>query len=294
MKNKFAVIMSALLLCASCIVPAAAAEPDAATAAYGQAVIDGVVSEGEWDNADEWVITPDNGAPTNSELLTSELPEVTYKFMYDETNFYILEIRDCKEFSTVNDDYVDNLWQGDATLFFLGYNDAYIDIQFTADTTDETGPKINYRLIAEGEVFEYPEKAVIKCSEDKKLIELAVPWSEMHLEAPEAGTTGTLSPIICKNTSEGQAQYNTSYVSGTDFGTTITFAAAPAAETTAEETTAAETVVEEVVTEAPVVEEAEIIEQEVAPSTFDIGAVFAASSVIALCGTLISRKRNNK
>lgn len=280
MKKLINVILCAMLLLNAFAFTAFAAVPDNAVAAYGTADIDGKASAGEWDNAAEWVITPDNGTPVggNAELLTAELSKITYKFMYDENNFYILETRECDEFRTANNADTDNLWQGDSTLFFLSYNDVVIDIQFTADTLGDTGAKINYRLLAEGEVFEYPVNAKIVSSNAKKTIELSVPWSEIHLDAPKADTSGQISPIICKQTSGGQSQYNTSFLGGTDFGTKLTFAA-PVVETQPEQTEAPAEVVT-VETAAPVI----------APQTSDIG--FTAAIVTAAFALfIITRKK---
>ncbi|MBB6674574.1 sugar-binding protein [Cohnella nanjingensis] len=169
----------------------------AAQKSYSNISIDGQISDGEWDNADEIVVSPDSpimrkfgkvwGAVTDGADLTSR-----YKIKWDQNNLYLLEQRsdNVVHFTDIGS----QMYLSDATMLFLdidhnksgsSYRDGDYAIMMTpGGTVGAENPRIFIREGHDDGAREYAfigGQIAAKVMNNGYVMEAAIPWSALNV-----------------------------------------------------------------------------------------------------------------
>ena len=191
--------------------------------------IDGVVGEGEWDDAICFTANNDSEIfkkygfwqNTGGDPIPSDQLSVDYRLKWDETYLYILEVRNDKNFA-FNPDAGDWPWEASGTLLFLAYDpDSYDEPDpsisayeiFWVINPDGGKPKLTGRAapgksqFVEGDPEMEGWVVANGVSGTTYTIEVAVPWATMQkisgFPAPAEGVKLRFTPIISAYDSDG-------------------------------------------------------------------------------------------
>lgn len=342
--KKFLPLVLAIVACITMCIPAMAEPVEGIEHCYfnynaykstNDVKIDGVYDEAEWADADALTIDADHmieagrWQSTGDPNPASEF-SCTYKFKWDDTYFYVLEVRtDAHYVSDFGDNSYDpnGPWMLDGTAIFFCDNELpdqsnRCDIKWFSYVDQLKGPTAS---VASVDITDNPDvQMASSVNGDKIVFELKFPWSiiddEWKLESPATeGKIFRFTPIIMnRDVAEDYGQWDGSSYRQINFHDCVNIpeegatgaedpnywaamtlcGAKPAEETKAEEP-AEEPKTEEPAEEPKVEEPAETVETpaetvetptETAPQTFDAVVISAVAAVVSLAGYAVAKK----
>lgn len=179
---------------------------------------DGVVSDGEWDDAHALVVNADNATfkeygrwQGGSAPKTAAELSVTYKIKWDETYLYVLEERMDTDYFPPTDGALAP-WTGDGTLFFIAYDNGDAKWEnvyepFWATVGNDGSTQVAVRAFfdgtfqsLDGDEYTGNWKYAGAAKGDVYTLEIAIPWTDMEefgdIPAIAEGQNFLFTPII--------------------------------------------------------------------------------------------------